>query len=520
MNTRIFSFLVGMALIFSACNKDLPDAGEVSEGGVKAKEAVSGVKWLGASDVAVAVNIDWTPSDRKNASGLKITSNAHSADFPGIYFIWDSKQKDHGYLKVDASVFEKYNGFILTAKMSNEYWDFRIEVQPGQALTGDGCYVFFIPKLLEKDSKGKLFNINMVFIGGWDQIITPVIPDKPIIKGDDCVQTYFIMSGPNHGTAVVDPGNSWKMPGESRDIKRQWSETIRGAYTADWNAMMAVSFSETVKDKVVTTSPTWVWDRQDSWDTGFSGSNIVKYIIKNFNLELDKVVEDVIPFYFACDNAAVVFVNGEKAAWTTAALNGFYVPEYGEEFTDFSATGFNGEPWSHLYHFDLKPLLNNGANEIVIIAANSDENNGRWNVDNNPAGLIYASKFTVDHKCVETRNIEVFEHKSGGQYGYVGMQYTDPPSNPIQLIPLAGNDYTYQIVDRKPWPAGTNNEAGILLPVIGTMNPVFNVLGNNTVEGQQFMARTGYYVVNAYDKVTGGLAIIFNIKINPAVQDQ
>ena len=397
--------MVALAIVFSACNKEIPDqiVDEGDAGGVKAKEVVSSVKWNGASDIAKAVDVPAVASDRKNASGIKITSNAHSADFPGIYFIWDSKQKDHGYLKVAASVFEVYNGFILTAKMTNEYWDFKITVQPGQELTSDGCYVYYIPKLLEKDSKGKLFNINMVFIGGWDIIATPVIPDHPIIKKDGCIDTYFIMSGATHGTAVVDPSNSWTGENNmySPHIKAVWSSTIRSKYTTDWDAMMAISFSETIKDKVVTTSPQWVWDRQDSWDTGFSGSNIVKYIVKNFDVELDKIVEDVIPFYFACDNAAVVFVNGQKAAWTTAALDGFYVPEFGEEFTDFSATGFNGEPWMHLYKFDLLPFLRNGANEIIILAANSDENNGRWNVDNNPAGLIYASKFNVSHCPVE-----------------------------------------------------------------------------------------------------------------------
>jgi len=121
--------------------------------------ASSNIVWNGAPDRAVAADIAAVQNTtRKNASGAKIPSNAHSADFPGIYFIWDSKQKDNGYLKVDAGVFGAYTSFMLTSKESNTYWDFEISPQPGQSLTGDGCYVFFIPKVYNQK------NINMVFI--------------------------------------------------------------------------------------------------------------------------------------------------------------------------------------------------------------------------------------------------------------------------------------------------------------------------------------------------------------------
>ena len=126
----------------------------------KDKEPANGIVWNGDKDKAVAVNIGSEPNDtRKNASGPKITSNAHSADFPGIYFIWDSKQKDNGYLKVAAEIFDTYESFTLTSKESNKYFDFVIAVQPGQEPTTDDCYVFFIPKA--NNNK----NINMVFIG-------------------------------------------------------------------------------------------------------------------------------------------------------------------------------------------------------------------------------------------------------------------------------------------------------------------------------------------------------------------
>jgi len=143
-----------------------------------AKTPVSTLVWNGDSDKVAAANIEAVQNNtRKNASGAKITSNAHSADFPGIYFIWDSKQKDNGYLKVDAEVFDKYDGFVLTSKESSTYWDFAITVQPGQALTGDNCYVFFIPRA--QNNK----NINMVFISDKLEKDNPIVDPIEINLG-------------------------------------------------------------------------------------------------------------------------------------------------------------------------------------------------------------------------------------------------------------------------------------------------------------------------------------------------
>ena len=167
MNTKILSILVALAFVFSACNKEIPDQ-IIDEGEVGVKSAVSAfgkIVWNGATDKIVAENIDYVKNDaRKNASGPKITSNAHSADFPGIYFIWDWKQKDPGYLKIaaellegDGAVFAGYESLTLTTKESNTYWDFTIVKVAGQQKTADNCYVFFIPKVNCK-------NINMVFV--------------------------------------------------------------------------------------------------------------------------------------------------------------------------------------------------------------------------------------------------------------------------------------------------------------------------------------------------------------------
>jgi len=150
------AILLIAGLVLSACFNPV-DISKSRAGGASA------IVWKSTDDKVAAAEIIAVKNDtRKNASGPKITSNAHSADFPGIYFIWDSKQADCGYLKVDASVFEMFDSFILTAKESNSYWDFVIEIQDGQEATEDDCYVFFIPKVKES---GK--NINMVFVSDY-----------------------------------------------------------------------------------------------------------------------------------------------------------------------------------------------------------------------------------------------------------------------------------------------------------------------------------------------------------------
>ena len=183
------SAVLALGLILAACsNVAAPDASSLAR-----KAAVSDITWYGDSDIAVAATLLPTASDRKNASGPKITSNAHSADFDGVYFRWEQKQKDSGYLKVEAWVFEKYDGFVLTKKVSNSYWDYEIKIQPGQEPNpADGCYVFAIPdgkvwvydgktvdgipKKTLQDNKAASgnFNINMVFIPEFKS------KDKPV----------------------------------------------------------------------------------------------------------------------------------------------------------------------------------------------------------------------------------------------------------------------------------------------------------------------------------------------------
>jgi len=119
------------------------------------------------------------PSARTNASGDKITSNAHSGDYPGLYFYWNDKQKDDGFLKVDPAIFSWFteDWFIITAKNSNAYWDYKIVLGEGYA-TSEGYLLYQIPRYFMyteannkngkvTEVKDELKNINMIFIDGY-----------------------------------------------------------------------------------------------------------------------------------------------------------------------------------------------------------------------------------------------------------------------------------------------------------------------------------------------------------------
>jgi len=148
-----------LSMMFVSCKKE----SAINEENPVVFSTAGTIVWNGEIDRAVAANIGYVESERPNASGPKITSNAHSSDFPGIYFIWDYKQKDNGYLKVSAQVFAVFRSFTLTTKETCKFFDFKISIQPGQIMTDDYCYVFFIPKVYNNQ------NINMVFVSEFEE---------------------------------------------------------------------------------------------------------------------------------------------------------------------------------------------------------------------------------------------------------------------------------------------------------------------------------------------------------------
>ncbi len=154
--------------------------------------AAANVVWRGDADKAVALQVaGQANTTRSNASGAKITSNANSDTFPGIYFIFDSGQKDRGFLKVCAQVFRKYASFTVTTKAANTYTDYLIAPESGQQRTSDNCFVF----LLDQVASSK--NLNMAFID--EALLRPLgsLPYPEIITelNDLIVQAEALKAG-------------------------------------------------------------------------------------------------------------------------------------------------------------------------------------------------------------------------------------------------------------------------------------------------------------------------------------
>jgi|GEM_PF-4337735 len=186
--------------------------------------------------------------------------------------------------------------------------------------------------------------------------------------------------------------------------------------------------------KLVDMGAQWIWDKENTYEYGIDGS-VVK-----LDFTVDVAEETTAPIYFAADNAAVIYVNNERAAWTTVAFSGRNIPlTITEEttaatfFDSLAADQFDGrwsEGWCHMYGQDI--TLAAGENTITIFAANSaskgyyDENgsfvigntgtdNDHYNLLNNPCGLIFGFQLpgaTFDNEPLVADYANVFFTKT------------------------------------------------------------------------------------------------------------
>jgi hypothetical protein len=221
-----------------------------------------------------------------------------------------------------------------------------------------------------------------------DPFDTPVIVTPTEKNGNK----YVIISIASEQGAEVDPNNQWKFSG--KPIKNFWDDVIQSNTPIPYEQMTGIKNSEGKR-------ATWIWDREDSWVYGVSGSYTVITASRFYIPEDEEIADFTIPFYFACDNAAAVYVNGALAGSTTRPFdNGRLTPGPTSDwrFTGLDNSDFNGELWGYLYEIDIRPLLRQGHNEILIMAANNDESGGRWNDTNNPAGLLFACEFSTRAK--------------------------------------------------------------------------------------------------------------------------
>ena len=115
-------------------------------------------KYSASDAVAVVFNATsskpiWVVTDKNDAYGTKIPSNAHSYDAgEGIVFYWDEKQKDEGVLVVPPEFFNKYKSLTIVVNSSNEYRKLTVTT-PG---------TFDVRKWV--DDKGKVHNINAIWV--------------------------------------------------------------------------------------------------------------------------------------------------------------------------------------------------------------------------------------------------------------------------------------------------------------------------------------------------------------------
>ena len=547
----LVTVLLALGLVLAGC------AGPADPLANLARKADTGpIFWLGQSDYDAAARIDPYVSARTNASGPKIPSNAHSNDFPGVYFHWDSKQKDGGYLKVEAKVFDEYLGFVLTKKVSNTYWDYPIAIQEGQEPNPqDNCYVFEVPKGKAKKFVGTgkddtilldmpdNHNINMVFISDWKPLNKgpslifddPIENEKYIISfekkvvdskgapvayadweadakyfffhlydGDDYVATAQPGAGgivtfevakninytvkeeikgsgdyqqipaitvapteqKNTITLIskanakgldrvegkvyeVDPSNKWKMPNESRDIKKQWNETLA----------KDPAFADITKFK----DATWIWDREDSWMWGTSGSEIIHYTTKFWIDNLDDIVPCkegwTVPIWFACDNAAVLFVNGKMVKYTNYAMKGAVGDDY--KFNDLSDEAFDGNAWQHVYYADIFEFLQVGENSVQFLAANSEfvegeTQNNNYSETNNPCGLIFGCEIVMKKDVAGEGEGEFINKLKPKELGKKNdsVTATNPENNPKDFLVGQNGHFVYAVLTREALEAG------------------------------------------------------------------
>lgn len=383
MKKRIFYFaaLAFVIVAMSGCVKDSLEAGLLeTRGAKKDKDKGASQSWVTAADRSIAVTVPETRSARKNASGPKITSNAHSADFPGMLFIWDSKQKDNGYLKVESWVFDKYESFTLTSKEASSYWDFEITVQDGQQ-TNDGNYVYFIPKVCGNKK------INMVFIGAF----VKKSPEPEPEPDPEPVPTDFVvtvLSGVDFGTPVTDYYTAGKMPFAS-----YWDAGImRENYTFNAIAESDYKFDERGHAR-------WAWDSASSLDTGETGETVMFEL--TFNVEGNTITESQL--IFAADNAIAVWVNDIMTGTTPAT----------DLISDNEISVLNGSRdqdsygWSSVFESNPKQLdglFFPGENTVKILArnvsnaekyptldtGNVDVDKNTYDTTNNAGGILFA----------------------------------------------------------------------------------------------------------------------------------
>ncbi len=353
----------------------------------KGTDPIPGYDKAGAKAVTY---LDATKADADSMS-VKIPSNAHyDVLAPTVYFDWDAKQKDDGYLTVLPGYFDKYESLTIVVKASSEYRK--------AVVTAPGTYL--INKFV---SKGKVHNINMVWIGDFVERRIPVYQrDFVISNGADIALGATCEGQPADIASVLDTYYDGSTAG-------LWESTLSGAFPELYAAMKAIllDYGDENAD-----APEFIWNNAYFTDSALAVSGATVVFEKKFTT-LDTFTDSAynaladdaeLPLYIAGDNALLVFVNGKFVGQSSSVVKPYALESYdagylyGEIVGDRTEPYILGNDWRTVYKFDLRPYLLAGAeNTVTIIGVNEAADAFYGPADDyarepgkNPAGFMFS----------------------------------------------------------------------------------------------------------------------------------
>ena len=200
-----------------------------------------------------------------------------------------------------------------------------------------------------------------------------------------------------------------------------------------WNTQLASDLNFIELQKL---GAQWIWDAECTHIYGSSGS----IYEESFAFNAAKAGSSTL--YLACDNAAVVYLNGKLAGYTTVAFkeSGSGIEPAADlvkwDKKDLVASVFNGgwsDGWCNAYGIEIN--FEKGFNTLTIIALNSIGTTGSgtandtYNEKTNPCGVI----FGFEVPAITFDNEEIPEVYSG-----------------IEVVPMASVGYS-EIADGETW---------------------------------------------------------------------
>ena len=218
----------------------------------------------------------------------------------------------------------------------------------------------------------------------------PTIETLEIASGEG-LPVYNLVTGEEGATVIASPG-----------MHKQWQDSMYSSHWGKYNDSLFANAS-------------FIWDVEGTAaEYGVDGSFIK--VMYDFEIPGDVIDGN---FIFACDNAAVVYVNDEFAGNTFKAMRGVADESVFEElgFDAFNPSA-NTDGWAWVYEVDITDFLKTGDNEIIVYAANScweeDTPNNIYTTGNNPCGLIFYGEATYETKGVSFDNKEKKEEPLKG----------------------------------------------------------------------------------------------------------